>query len=88
VYPAETEVAIGSHADVVESAVFGVPDNEWGQKIVAAVVARKPIDEKELISWTKERADGPAVPKEIRFVDELPRNDVGKINKKKLQEEW
>ena len=88
VYPAETEVALSSHPDVVESAVFGVPDPEWGQRIVAAVVARKPIDAQELIAFTKERADAPAVPKEIRFVDELPRNDVGKVNKKKLKEDW
>jgi acyl-CoA synthetase (AMP-forming)/AMP-acid ligase II len=88
VYPAEAEVALGSHPDVVESAVFGVPDPEWGQKIVAAVVARTPIDARELISFTKERADAPAVPKEIRFVDELPRNDVGKVDKKRLKEQW
>jgi fatty-acyl-CoA synthase len=88
VYPAETEVALSAHPDVVESAVFGVPDTEWGQKIVAAVVAREAIDAQELIAFAKERADAPAVPKEIRFVDELPRNDVGKINKKKLKEDW
>lgn len=84
VYPAETEVALSAHPDVVESAVFGVPDPEWGQRIVAAVVARKPLDAGELIKWTKERADAPAVPKEIRFVESLPRNDVGKVDKKRL----
>jgi fatty-acyl-CoA synthase len=88
VYPSETEVALGSHPDVAENAVFGVPDPEWGEKIVAAVVPRRDVTPQELIDWTKEHADAAAVPKEIRFVDELPRNDVGKVDKKTLKAGW
>jgi len=88
VYPAESEVALGSHPDVAECAVFGVPDPEWGQRVVAAVVKRGDVDARELAEWTKERTEAPAVPKEIRFVGELPRNDVGKVDKKRLRREW
>ena len=88
VYPAEAEVALGSHPDVSEAAVFGIPDPEWGQKIVAAVVRRNDVDARTLIDHAKANADRAAVPKEIRFVDELPRNDVGKVDKKRLEKEW
>jgi fatty-acyl-CoA synthase len=88
VYPAEVEVVLGSHPAVAECAVFGVPDPEWGQRIVAAVVPRGSVTPQDLIDWCKERAAKAAVPKEIRFVESLPRNDVGKIDKRRLVSTW
>lgn len=88
VYPAEAEVALGSHPKVDEVAVVGVPDPKWGQRLVAAVVASGEVSAEELIAHAKERVGYAAVPKEIRFVDALPRNDVGKVAKKRLVESW
>jgi len=88
VYPAETEIALESNRKVKESAVVGVPDPKWGEKIVAAVVARETVTDEELIDWCKQKLAYAAVPKEIRLVDELPRNDVGKVDKKRLAKEW
>jgi fatty-acyl-CoA synthase len=87
VYPAETEIALESHPKVREAAVVGVPDPKWGEKIVASVVGDSP-DEAELIEWCKQKLAYASVPKEIRIVDELPRNDVGKVDKKRLAKEW
>jgi fatty-acyl-CoA synthase len=87
VYPAETEVALESHPDVREAAVVGVQDPKWGEKIVAAVVGNV-ADTGELIDWAKTKLAYAAVPKEIKLVDELPRNDVGKIDKKRIAREW
>ena len=86
VYPAEVEIALESHPSVKEAAVIGVPDPKWGEKIVAAVVVSDGTDSSELIEWCKSNLAYASVPKEIRTVDSLPRNDVGKIDKKKLAE--
>jgi fatty-acyl-CoA synthase len=88
VYPAETEIALQRHPNVDEASVLGVPDPKWGEKIVAAVVPAGAVTEDELIGWTKENAAYAAVPKEIRFMDALPRNDVGKVDKKKIAAGW
>jgi fatty-acyl-CoA synthase len=88
VYPAEAEIALGSHPDVDDCAVLGVSDPKWGEKIVAAVVRRGEVSEDDLLAWCKEHASYAAVPKEIRFFDALPLNDIGKIDKRKLGQEW
>ncbi|MEX2393670.1 MAG: AMP-binding protein [Actinomycetota bacterium] len=88
VYPAETEVALNAHPKVDESAVLGVDDPKWGQRVVAAVVASEQVSEEELIDWCKRNAAYAAVPKEIRTVASLPRNDIGKVDKKKIAADW
>ncbi len=88
VYPAETEVALNGHPKVEESVVLGVNDPKWGQKIVAAVVPSGEVSEDELITWCKENASYAAVPKEVHFLDSLPRNDIGKVDKKQLAANW
>jgi fatty-acyl-CoA synthase len=88
VYPAETEIALGRHPNVDEATVLGVPDPKWGERIVAAVVPSGEITEDELLGWAKQNAAYAAVPKEIRFMDALPRNDIGKVDKKRLAAGW
>ena len=88
VYPAETEIALNAHPRVDEATVLGVPDPKWGERIVAAVVPAGDITEDELIGWAKENAAYAAVPKEIRFMDALPRNDIGKVDKKTTRGGW
>lgn len=85
-YPAEIENAIQPHAAVREVAVVGVPDQRMGEAGLAYVV-REPgatTSEEELISWCREHMANYKVPRTIRFVDALPRNAMGKVEKFKL----
>jgi len=64
---------------VVEAAVTGVPDPEWGEAIVALLVLRPAVAPEELRAWCRERLAPFKVPKSFRPVDELPRNQTGKL---------
>jgi acyl-CoA synthetase (AMP-forming)/AMP-acid ligase II len=88
VYPAEVEKALAAHPAVSQIAVFGVPDEKWGHRVVAAVVPSGPAEVEELIAYAKGRLEPASVPKEIRLVESLPRNDVGKIAKRELAFSW
>ncbi len=87
VYPAEVESAIFGHPDVLEVAVFGVPDEKWGEAVKAACVPRPGavIDPDSVIAWARERIAGFKVPKSIDVIDALPRNASGKILRKDLR---
>ncbi len=89
VYPKEIEEALDSLDGVAESAVVGVPDADFGERVVAAVrPSGEPPAAEALIARMKERLAGYKVPKEIHFVDELPRNVMGKIQKNVLRERF
>jgi malonyl-CoA/methylmalonyl-CoA synthetase len=77
----EIEELLLSHEAVSEVAVVGIDDPEWGQRVVAVVVASSPIEGGELRGWLKARLAPHKVPKEIHFVDTLPRNPMGKTIK-------
>src|SRR4051812_49200597 len=79
VYPAEVEAVLDAHPGVVESAVFGVPDEQWGQRVVAAYVG--PVAPGELRDWARERLAAAKRPKELHPVDELPRTSTGKVRR-------
>jgi acyl-CoA synthetase (AMP-forming)/AMP-acid ligase II len=84
----EVEDALFSHADVTEVAVIGVPDEKWGE-LVLALVVRAPgssLTEDELIAYTKTKLAGYKCPKRIEFRDELARTATGKLQKFKLRE--
>lgn len=85
--PAEVEAVVYAHPDVDEAAVVGVADEEWGQRI-GAVVARRPgsaLDADELIAFCKQRLASFKAPEIVRFVAELPKNQMGKVLKKELR---
>lgn len=90
VYPAEVEAALLAHPAVVEAVVVGVPDPEWGQRVVAAarLAAGAAVSEGELQAWCRERLAGYKVPKEIRLVSELPRNATGKLLRRAVRAWW
>lgn len=79
VYPAEVEAVLDAHPDVVESAVFGVPDAEWGQRVVAAYVGA--ADPRELGAWARERLAPAKRPKALHALAELPRTSTGKVRR-------
>ena len=85
VYPAEVEAVLHDHPAVADVAVVGVPDERWGESGVAFVVGT--ATEEELIGFCRERLARFKVPKAIRFVDELPRNSLGKVQKAALAQE-
>ena len=84
VYPAEIEAVLQQHEAVVEAAVVGVPDERWGEVCSAFVVCRAPVADDELRQFCRARLASFKVPKSFRFVDELPRNAVGKVVKDEL----
>jgi acyl-CoA synthetase (AMP-forming)/AMP-acid ligase II len=79
--PAEIEDVLLSHPGVREVAVVGLPDDEWGQRIAAAVVRREgaSVDAEELQSFARERLRSSKTPDVIAFRDELPHTDTGKL---------
>jgi acyl-CoA synthetase (AMP-forming)/AMP-acid ligase II len=86
VFPAEVEDLLSGHKAVADVAVFGVDDEKFGQRLKAAVVKRKgqQATEKELKDYVKANLAAYKVPRDIEFVDELPRTATGKILKREL----
>ena len=90
VYPAEVEDALLAHPSVAEVAVIGVPDQKWGEVVLAAVVPSPStqLDDDELRNFVRERLAGFKVPKRIEVVDSLPRNAAGKVTKDDLRSQF
>ncbi len=84
VMPAEVEAALLAHPAVAEAGVFGRPDAEWGEAVIAHVVLRAPADLAELRAFAAERLARFKVPKAIEAVDALPRNASGKLLRREL----
>lgn len=88
VYPAEVEAALDTHPDVIEAAVIGVPDAEWGERVRAFVVPRPGarLEPAELAQHCKARLASAKVPRDYVLVDALPKNPTGKVLKRELRE--
>jgi fatty-acyl-CoA synthase len=86
VFPGEVEDLLSGHKGVADVAVFGIDDEKFGQRLKAAVVKRKgqTVTEKQLKDYVKANLAAYKVPREIQFVDELPRTATGKILKREL----
>jgi fatty-acyl-CoA synthase len=87
VFPAEVEDLISSHPEVVEATALGVDDQEFGARLRAFVVKQKDssIDEDAIKVYVREHLARYKVPREVIFLDELPRNPTGKILKRELR---
>jgi malonyl-CoA/methylmalonyl-CoA synthetase len=85
--PKEVEVVINQLGDVVESSVVGIPDEKWGEKVVAAVVTTTAsnIKPEEIRAHCKNHLHDWKCPKEVVFVKELPRNTMGKVLKEEVK---
>jgi malonyl-CoA/methylmalonyl-CoA synthetase len=85
--PKEIESVLNRHQAVSESCVVGVPDEKWGEKVVAAVVAKPGLSpsELEMRDHCKAHLLDWKCPKEIRFLNELPRNKMGKVVKEEVE---
>ena len=85
VYPAEVERVLGEHPSVVAAAVFGLPDERLGERVVAVLQLGDPATTEELLAHVRSELARYKTPAEIRFVDEMPRNAMGKIVKRELE---
>ncbi len=86
VYPIEIESTLEQHPDVLEAAVVGVPDRDWGERVRACVVRRpqRSVDAAVIQAHCKQRLSGAKVPREVVFMTALPRNPTGKVSKREL----
>ena len=84
---AEVEAVLMDHPAVKGAAVFGLPDDGWGEVVTAAVVLHDGIAlaEPELIVWARHRLAGYKAPKAVKFIDSFPMNSAGKILKRELR---
>ena len=89
VYSSEVEQALMAHPQVLECAVFGVPDDTWGEAVAAAVVLRGPATVDELRDHCRAHIAGYKVPKRVDLIDgALPKSAAGKILKRELREPY
>ena len=88
VFPAEVEDLISGHPDVVEATAIGVEDKDWGHRLRAFVVKKEDasIDEETIKHYVRDHLARYKVPREVIFIEELPRNPTGKILKRELRE--
>ena len=90
IYPAEIEAALAAHPDIEDSAVFGVPDPEFGESVVAYVQASPAagLTSEAVRAHVRGRLAGYKVPKHVVIAPKLPREDTGKIKKRNLKAEF
>ena len=85
VYPNEIEEAMTEHPNVLECAAIGVPSEERGEEPKIYVVKKGEVSEKELLDFGKKQLTGYKRPRQVKFVDELPKSNVGKILRKEVR---
>jgi len=91
IYPSEIEEVVGSQECVFDCAVIGLPDDKWGEKVVAVIIpkdtAESEVTERMIMDCCREQMAGYKRPKKIVFIkeDEMPRTPTGKILHRKLR---
>jgi acyl-CoA synthetase (AMP-forming)/AMP-acid ligase II len=90
IYPAEVEAVLHSHPAVMDVAVIGVPDEQWGESVKGVVQLRpgESATADELIAFTAARIAAYKKPRSIDFVDDMPRDAAGKLLKRKIREPY
>ena len=88
IYPREIEDHLSTHPSILEAAVVGVPDPEWGETLRAFIVLRRDeqLTEKAVVDYCREGLADYKRPRKVTFLAELPRNPTGKILKRELRE--
>ncbi len=93
IYPAEIEAELIQHPKIADVAVFGIPNDDWGEEIKAVVQVAEGISAgdaltKEIFAWCKDRLAKMKTPRTIDYLDELPRDPNGKLYKRKLRDPY
>jgi fatty-acyl-CoA synthase len=89
VFPAEIEDLLHGHENVADVAVFGVDDEKFGQRLKAVIVRKGPptsLSEKDVKDYVKKNLAGYKAPRDVVFIDELPRTSTGKVLKRELKD--
>jgi long-chain acyl-CoA synthetase len=88
--PQEVEAVLYQHPAVAEAGVIGIPDETWGEVVVAYVARKEGVSatEAELIEFAKEQAAAHKVPEKVVFLPSLPKNAVGKVQRRALKEHY
>jgi fatty-acyl-CoA synthase/long-chain acyl-CoA synthetase len=87
VYPAEIEAALEQHPGIFDVAVFGIPSDQWGERVHAAVVLapRASLSEADVVTYGRQHLAGYKCPRSVSFMNELPRTGSGKLLKRELR---
>lgn len=88
IYPAEIESVLLGLGSVLDCTVFGIPDSEFGESLLALVVASGPLSDEDIRAYLRGRLASYKIPKRIEFRESLPRDDAGKILKRRLREPY
>ena len=90
IYSVQVEEAICKHEAVLETAVFGIPDDEWGESVKAYVVLKPDMhaSEDDIINTAKKHLASYQKPKSVKFINELPKAPTGKILKRNLRDPY
>jgi acyl-CoA synthetase (AMP-forming)/AMP-acid ligase II len=90
VYPAEVEKALLAHPDVQDCGVIGIPDDKWGEAIVAFVELRpgRQCPSEALVDFARERLGAVKAPKRVEFLASLPRTSAGKVSRAELRKPY
>jgi acyl-CoA synthetase (AMP-forming)/AMP-acid ligase II len=90
VYPAEVEAVIDSYPGVHENAVFGIPDDTWGERVHAVVVTKdgSELDTDQIIAYCRSHLASHKVPRSVDFINELPHTVSGKILKREVRNKY
>ena len=90
IYPKEVEEILFKHPKIIEAAVFGLPDDIWGQKVCAAIVLKpgEQLSSEEVIEFCQDKLASFKKPKVIYFVETLPKSPIGKILRSVLKKQF
>jgi len=90
VYPQEVEAVLNQHPSIAEVTVIGLPDSTWGQAVTAVIVPTEGSDVslEDVKELCKEKIAGYKIPKAIKLVDKIPRNETGKVIKRELRDRF
>jgi len=90
VYPAEVENVLGAHPSILEVAVIGIPDEKYGEALLAIAALKQgaSLTQDELLEFSREKIAGYKIPRALKIVDALPRNASGKILKTALRDPY
>jgi acyl-CoA synthetase (AMP-forming)/AMP-acid ligase II len=88
IYPREIEMVLNAHPKIREAAVFGIPDEKWGESVCAAVILKsnETLTEEEIVFYCKENLASYKKPRKVIFCESFPRNTTGKVMKEKMKE--
>ena len=90
IFPREIEIVLNTHPKIKEVAVFGIPDEKWGESVCAGVILQEneTLTEEEVISYCKQNLASYKKPRKVIFYKSFPKNPIGKILKEELKKEF